>query len=70
VIAEIKKASRARACSASSSIPADIARSYALHGATCLSVLTDVAVLPGQPTEYLEPARATPARCRCCARIS
>jgi len=37
--------------------PADIARSYAQHGAACLSVLTDTAFFQGSAA-YLEQARA------------
>ena len=47
----------ARAYCASTSIPAAIAASYALHGAACLSVLTDRQFFSGS-AEYLEQARA------------
>jgi indole-3-glycerol phosphate synthase len=38
--------------------PADIAQSYAEHGAACLSVLTDRQFFQGQP-DYLKQARAS-----------
>lgn len=57
VIAEIKKASPSKGVIRDSFVPADIARSYADHGATCLSVLTDEKYFKGK-TEYLKDARA------------
>ncbi len=66
VIAEIKKASPSKGIlrgSASSNettydfIPAEIAASYAQHGAACLSVLTDQQFFLGSP-DYLLQARA------------
>jgi indole-3-glycerol phosphate synthase len=39
-------------------IPADIAQSYAEHGAACLSVLTDQSFFQGS-TDYLKQARAS-----------
>jgi indole-3-glycerol phosphate synthase len=57
VIAEIKKASPARACCARTSIPEAIARSYEAGGAACLSVLTDHDFFQGSEA-YLEDARA------------
>jgi len=57
VIAEVKKASPSKGVLREHFVPADIAGSYAKHGAACLSVLTDVQFFQGS-TAYLEEARA------------
>ena len=58
VIAEVKKASPSKGVLRADFIPADIAQSYAEHGAACLSVLTDKDFFQGS-TDYLKQARAS-----------
>ena len=56
VIAEIKKASPSKGVLREIFIPAEIAASYAEHGAACLSVLTDKQFFQGDD-DYLRQAR-------------
>ncbi len=58
VIAEVKKASPSKGVLREAFMPADIAQSYAEHGAACLSVLTDKQFFQGS-VDYLKQARAS-----------
>ena len=58
VIAEIKKASPSKGVLRPEFEPADIAQTFAEHGASCLSVLTDQQFFQGS-VDYLKQARAS-----------
>ncbi|HEX9812938.1 MAG TPA: indole-3-glycerol phosphate synthase TrpC [Burkholderiales bacterium] len=57
VIAELKKASPSKGVLRANFQPAEIARDYARHGASCLSVLTDIDFFQGADA-HLQEARA------------
>jgi indole-3-glycerol phosphate synthase len=57
VIAEVKKASPSKGVLREHFVPAEIAASYARHGAACLSVLTDAQFFQGS-VAFLEQAHA------------
>jgi len=60
VIAEIKRASPSKGVLRESFEPAEIAASYARHGATCLSVLTDRDFFQGDPTHLVSAREICP----------
>ena len=61
IIAEIKRASPSRGVIRHQFMPDAIARDYERHGASCISVLTDVGFFQGSPEHLIQAKLAAPA---------